>query len=68
MLCPLLGKALISELLEKGEEGLGPPSHEELALLSVEQSRAVLGRGSGGLRVQGAEWGPGRHPRELGLS
>lgn len=24
MLCPLLGKALISELLEKGEEGLGP--------------------------------------------
>lgn len=49
MLCLLLGKALISELLEKGEEGLEPPSPEELALLSVEQSRAVPGQGSRGL-------------------
>lgn len=44
MLCLLLQKMFSSELLEKGEEGLELPLHEELALLSLEQSRAIPGQ------------------------
>lgn len=44
MLCLLLGKVFSSELLEKGEEGLGLPLHEALALLHLEQSRAIPGQ------------------------
>lgn len=61
MLCLLLGKVFSSKLLGRVRRGWVPPSNEELALLSP--SREVVG-----LRVQGAVWGPARHPRELGLS
>lgn len=61
MLCLLLGKVFSSELLEKGEERLQLLLHEELALLGLEQSRAIPGqrewKGYGALREK---LGPGR--------
>lgn len=53
VLHPLLGKAFSFELQEKDEEELEPSSHEELALFSLEQSRAELPQDRGSEKATG---------------